>query len=137
MNSSVLPPSAGIAAPSSLGARLALFAGDIKVGHTVFALPFALLSTFLAAANLPDHAPASGQVLLILLCMVTARTLAMAMNRLLDARLDRINPRTARRAIPSGALTPTFYVAICVLCIAGFFAGCFGFDYWFGNPWPL
>lgn len=121
----------------SLRRRLAVFAGDIKISHTVFALPFALLSTFLAASGVPEHSPAVGQILLILLCMVTARTLAMAMNRLLDARLDRLNPRTARRAIPSGALTPSFYVAICLICIAGFFAGCFGFDYWYGNPWPL
>jgi 4-hydroxybenzoate polyprenyltransferase len=93
-----------------------------------------LLSTFLAAANLPGHPPAIGQVLLILLCMVTARTLAMAANRLLDARLDKVNPRTARRAIPSGALSPAFYVTISLLCIAGFFAGCWGFDFWYANP---
>src|ERR1700675_1708764 len=93
----------------SLSAKLALFAGDIKIAHTIFALPFALLSTFLAARDMPARWPLPGQLLLILVCMVTARTLAMAVNRLLDARLDAKNPRTARRAIPSGALSPAFY----------------------------
>src|SRR5579862_7463312 len=81
--------------------RLSIFAGDIKIAHTVFALPFALLSTFLAVRGWPKL----GQLALILVCMVTARTLAMAVNRLLDARLDAENPRTARRAIPAGALS--------------------------------
>src|SRR5258708_22656631 len=85
--------------------QLARFASDIKVSHTVFALPFALLSTFLAANGWPHI----GQLLLILACMVTARTVAMAANRLLDAELDARNPRTAGRAIPSGALTRRFY----------------------------
>src|SRR5436305_9750023 len=84
----------------SLFVQLRTFAADIKVSHTIFALPFAILSTFLAA----NGWPAAGQLLLILICMVTARTVAMASNRLLDARLDALNPRTARRAIPSGAL---------------------------------
>ena len=60
-------------------------AGDIKIAHTIFALPFALLSTFLAANGMPPV----GKLLLILICMVTARTVAMAVNRLLDARLMR------------------------------------------------
>src|SRR5688572_31153913 len=90
--------------PTRLTGKLALFARDIKISHTVFALPFALLSTFLAAGGWPG----SGKLLLILLCMVTARTVAMAANRLLDAALDAKNPRTARRAVPSGALSPAF-----------------------------
>src|SRR5256884_4606083 len=84
------------------------FADDIKIAHTVFALPFALLSTFLAGAGWPKP----GILLLILVCMVSARTVAMSVNRLLDAALDARNPRTARRAIPSGRLSRTFYVAV-------------------------
>src|SRR4051812_33877270 len=80
--------------------KLSLFARDIKVSHTVFAMPWAILSTFLAAGGWPRP----GQLLLILACMVTARTVAMAANRLLDAEIDARNPRTARRAIPSGRL---------------------------------
>src|SRR3712207_6744155 len=59
---------AATVAPASLGAKLAVFAGDIKVAHTVFALPFALLSAFLAAGG----SPRAGQLLLVLACMVTA-----------------------------------------------------------------
>lgn len=118
--------------PRALWAQLAVFAGDIKISHTVFALPFALLSTFLAA----DGSPRAGQLLLILICMVTARTVAMAANRLLDARLDAENPRTARRAIPRGVLSPAFYAAITALAAAGFVAAAAGFLH-YGNPWPL
>ena len=118
---------------STLGQRLAVFAADIKVSHTVFALPFALLSTFLAAHGWP----AAGQLLLILICMVTARTVAMAVNRLLDARLDAINPRTARRAIPGGVLSRRFYWAIVILCAAVFVAATAGFWLFYHNPWPL
>jgi 4-hydroxybenzoate polyprenyltransferase len=69
--------------------------------------------------------------------MVTARTVAMAANRLLDAELDARNPRTARRAIPAGVLSRGFYGAIVCLCIAGFVAATFGFRYFYQNPWPL
>jgi 4-hydroxybenzoate polyprenyltransferase len=113
--------------------KLAVFAGDIKIHHTVFALPFALLSTFLAANGMPP----AGKLLLILICMVTARTVAMASNRLLDARLDSLNPRTARRAIPSGALSPTFFGVIVAVCVAGFIGATALFQIWYRNPWPL
>jgi 4-hydroxybenzoate polyprenyltransferase len=113
--------------------KLAVFAGDIKIHHTVFALPFALLSTFLAANGMPP----AGKLLLILICMVTARTVAMAANRLLDARLDSLNPRTARRAIPSGMLSPMFFGVIVALCVAGFIGATALFQIWYHNPWPL
>ena len=121
-----------IAPPLSLPARLDLFARDIKISHTVFALPFALLSTFLAAGG----TPAPGVLLLILVCMVTARTVAMAANRLLDARLDALNPRTAARAIPSGRLSSRFYAAALAACGLAFVlaTACF---LRYRNPWPL
>jgi 4-hydroxybenzoate polyprenyltransferase len=112
---------------------LVTFAGDIKIHHTVFALPFALLSTFLAAGGMPR----TGILLLILVCMVTARTLAMAVNRLLDARLDALNPRTARRAIPSGALSARFYGVIVGLCTLTFIAATSLFQVLYHNPWPV
>ena len=121
----------GIAPPGI--SRLAVFAQDIKISHTVFALPFALLSTFLAAGGIP----APGQLLLILICMVTARTVAMAANRLLDARLDALNPRTAGRAIPSGKLSPRFYATVLAACGVAFVAACSGFWLAYRNPWPL
>jgi 4-hydroxybenzoate polyprenyltransferase len=119
--------------PSKVLGNLARFAGDIKIHHTIFALPFALLSMFLAAGGMPRV----GILLLILVCMVTARTLAMAINRILDARLDAMNPRTARRAIPSGALSARFYVIISALCAASFIAATALFQVLYRNPWPV
>src|SRR5688572_623276 len=119
--------------PTRLTGKLALFARDIKISHTVFALPFALLSTFLAAGGWPG----SGKLLLIVLCMVTARTVAMAANRLLDAALDARNPRTAGRAIPSGRLSRGVYAAVLVACGSVFIASCVAFWFLYRNPWPV
>lgn len=76
----------------------------IKFSHTVFALPFALLSTVLAA----DGWPSLPTLLKILAAMVGARSAAMAHNRLADREFDAANPRTADRALPSGALSVGF-----------------------------
>ena len=119
--------------PLPLPAKVGAFARDIKISHTVFALPFALLSTFIAAGGWPPL----GKLALILLCMVTARSLAMAANRLLDAQLDALNPRTARRAIPSGTLSRAFYLAIALSCAVAFIASTAGFYWIYHNPWPL
>ena len=119
--------------PAPLRARLAAFAADIKIGHTVFALPWALLATFLAA----DGWPRLSILALILLCMVTARTVAMAMNRLLDAGLDAMNPRTRGRAIPAGRLSRTFVVALTALSASAFIAATAGFWWLDGNRLPL
>jgi len=74
---------------------------------------------------------------LIVLCMVTARTAAMSANRLLDAKLDAQNPRTARRAIPGKVLSPGFVGAILSLCAIGFIFSCLGFWLAYRNPWPM
>ncbi len=76
----------------------------IKWEHSIFALPFALTGAMLAAGGLPHPA----QVLWIIVCMVTARSAAMAFNRWADASLDAVNPRTLARAIPAGLLTRGF-----------------------------
>jgi 4-hydroxybenzoate polyprenyltransferase len=112
---------------------LSVFARDIKLSHTIFAMPFAVLSTFLAANGLPKW----GQLGLILICMVAARTVAMASNRLLDAELDAKNPRTARRAIPSGALSRTFVTAVLSLCAIAFIASTCLFGIFYHNWLPL
>jgi len=125
-------------AHASLPAKFSAFAGDIKIAHTVFALPFALLSTFLASRDVePNGWPRAGKLLLILVCMVTARTVAMAVNRLLDARLDALNPRTARRAIPSGMLSRGFYVVIVAASVGLFIIATAGFHVFYRNIWPL
>lgn len=126
--SSTLPPPA-----ASLGDKLALFARDIKISHSVFALPWALLATFLAANGFPKL----GQIVLIVLCMVTARTVAMAANRLLDAQLDAKNPRTAKRAIPSGALSRQFVVMSLAIFAIAFVAATAGFGLLYSNWLPL
>jgi 4-hydroxybenzoate polyprenyltransferase len=88
----------------------------IKWEHSVFALPFALTGAVLAAGGWP-----SLRVLgWIIVCMVAARSAAMAFNRLVDAKLDAANPRTAMRAIPAGSLSSGF-VAAFVVVTAGLF----------------
>lgn len=116
--------------------RLAAFAGDIKISHSIFALPWAILATIMAW-DLSGRGAIAGKLLLIVVCMVAARTVAMASNRLLDAKLDALNPRTARRAIPSGALSHRFYALAMVVCVMLFVAGCGGFWLFYKNPWPI
>lgn len=79
----------------------------IKWEHSIFALPFALTGAMLAAHGWPRPM----QLLWIVLCMVTARSAAMAFNRWADADLDAMNPRTSARAIPAGLLTRGFVAA--------------------------
>src|SRR5215470_12083731 len=76
----------------------------IKWEHSVFALPFAMCGAMLAARGFPTLA----QIGWIILCMVSARSAAMAFNRVADAGIDAANPRTASRAIPAGILTRKF-----------------------------
>ncbi len=93
-------PSAN-AGPASVLGHLRLFLETIKFEHSVFALPFAVLSAFLLA----EGAPPLGKLAWVVLAMVSARTLAMGANRLIDAEIDARNPRTAHRALPTGLIT--------------------------------
>jgi 4-hydroxybenzoate polyprenyltransferase len=88
----------------------------IKWEHSIFALPFALCGAMLAAGGVP----AWHQLAWIVVAMVSARSAAMAFNRLADASIDAANPRTATRALPAGVLTPAF-VATFVLISCGIF----------------
>src|SRR5438552_15456806 len=88
----------------------------IKWEHSVFALPFAMCGAMLAAGGLPTLA----QLGWIVLCMVSARSAAMAFNRLADAQIDAANPRTAARAIPAGSLSQQF-VTVFVMVSCGVF----------------
>ena len=90
----------------------------IRWEHSVFALPFALTGAMLAARGVPPL-PTLGW---ILLAMVSARSAAMAFNRLADARLDAANPRTANRALPAGLLSAKFVGWFTVLASAIFVA---------------
>jgi 4-hydroxybenzoate polyprenyltransferase len=89
----------------------------IKWEHSIFALPFALCGAMLAAGGLPTaHA-----LVWIIVAMISARSAAMAFNRVADAAIDAANPRTQTRALPSGTLTPafvtTFVVASCAIFV--------------------
>ena len=91
----------------------------IKWEHSIFALPFALTGAVLAA----DGWPPLRVLGWIVVCMVAARSAAMAFNRLVDARLDAANPRTAMRAIPAGALSGRFVGGFVVVSVIVFALG--------------
>jgi len=102
-----------------MGALAAIF-DDIKIQHTLFALPFALMSAFIAAGGWPGWR----LFLLILTAMFLARSAAMAFNRLADLRYDAENPRTMRRALPAGKASRAQYILFVAVCSAGFVAVC-------------
>jgi 4-hydroxybenzoate polyprenyltransferase len=91
--------------------RVRTYGSFVRVGHSVFALPFALAGALLAAHKTSDPVlltggrPLSALVMWIVVAMVGARSAAMGFNRLVDARLDAQNPRTANRELPRGAMT--------------------------------
>jgi len=89
----------------SLLAKLSAIFSDIKIQHTVFALPFAVMSAFIAAGGLPE----TKKLAWVVACMVGARSAAMAFNRIVDARYDIKNPRTQGRALPSGRVDERSY----------------------------
>jgi 4-hydroxybenzoate polyprenyltransferase len=101
------PPAAGLALVPAL-------ASLVRFSHTVFALPFALAAAVLARMEVPRAAVIGW----ITLAMVGARSLAMALNRLIDADIDRHNPRTASRELPSGRLRRGQVVALCAAGLA-------------------
>lgn len=106
----------------------------VRFSHTLFALPFALMGAVLAAFGPNGLAGSPRAWLGILLCMATARSAAMAFNRLVDRHLDARNPRTAGRHIPRGALSPGAVAAFTLICSAAFIASTLLF---LPNPWPL
>lgn len=100
-----------------LWSRLQHFLGLIRFSHTVFALPFALFAALLAWRDTPFR---FSDLLGIVLCMVFARSAAMAFNRLVDWKIDRENPRTETRHIPAGVLSVRIVTTFTVLCSLGF-----------------
>ena len=83
-------------------ATLSTYLSFVRVSHTVFALPFAFTGALLAARQ---ATPPWTSFVWILVCMVSARSAAMGFNRIVDARFDALNPRTANRELPRGAMT--------------------------------
>jgi 4-hydroxybenzoate polyprenyltransferase len=105
-----------------LAKRLRITLEMIKIEHTLFGLPFALLGAALAARELP-HQPASfwiSKLLWIAVAMVGARSAAMTFNRIADREIDAANPRTAARALPAGLLDLRFAVIFTAVSSAVF-----------------
>ncbi len=105
----------------------------VRIEHTVFALPFAYVGAFLAV----DAWPGWEVMAWITLAMVGARTLAMALNRLIDAELDARNPRTAARELPSGALSRSQVVVLCLASLAVFLVAVLQLDPVVRWLWPI
>src|SRR5437016_178226 len=95
------------------------FLGMIRFSHTIFALPFALTAAVLAWQDGPFQWP---HVVGIILCMIFARSAAMAFNRLADRRLDAANPRTASRHLVTGRLSSRGVGLFAGACALGFIA---------------
>jgi 4-hydroxybenzoate polyprenyltransferase len=109
------------------------FAALVKIEHTVFALPFAYVGALLAV----DAVPTAADLLWITLAMVGARSLAMALNRLVDAEIDARNPRTAGRELPRGALSRAQVWAFCAVSLALFLVAVWQLDPLVRWLWPI
>jgi 4-hydroxybenzoate polyprenyltransferase len=100
------------------------FASLVKIEHTVFALPFAYIGALLCRNEIPS----AHDLAWITLAMVGARSLAMSINRLVDAEIDARNPRTATRELPSGTLSRAQVLVFCALALALYLLACFQLD---------
>ena len=111
----------------------ARFARLVKFEHTVFALPFAYVGAFLAVGK----SPSAHDLAWITVAMVGARSLAMGLNRLIDSGLDARNPRTARRELPSGLLSPPQVALFCAVSLGVFLVAVYQLDPFVHWLWPV
>jgi 4-hydroxybenzoate polyprenyltransferase len=109
------------------------FASLVKIEHTVFALPFAYVGAFLAL----DAVPSASELVWVTLAMAGARSLAMALNRLIDAAIDARNPRTAGRELPSGALRRWQVLVFALASLAVFLVAVWHLDPIVRWLWPI
>jgi 4-hydroxybenzoate polyprenyltransferase len=109
------------------------FASLVKIEHTVFALPFAYVGAFLAV----DAVPSGHDLVWITIAMVGARSLAMALNRLIDAEIDARNPRTAARELPAGGLSRLQVTLFCLASLAVFLVAVWQLDPICRWLWPI
>jgi 4-hydroxybenzoate polyprenyltransferase len=105
----------------------------VRLEHTVFALPFAYVGALLAVGGWPGTGPMAW----ITVAMVGARTLAMGLNRLVDAEIDARNPRTAGRELPAGMLTRAQVALLCLVALAVYLAAVFQLDPVVRWLWPI
>ena len=113
--------------------NLGTFLSLIKIEHTLFALPLALTGAILAARGLPDVMT----LILLAIAFTAARAAAMAFNRLVDRRIDALNPRTADREIPSGAISATKTGVLVAVSVAVFLAAAWAINPLCGKLAPL
>ena len=118
---------------STVAALPVRYARLVKIEHTLFALPFAYVGAFLSV----DGVPSAHDLLWVTAAMVGARSLAMALNRLIDARIDALNPRTAAREIPAGLLGVGAVVAFCLGSLAFFLVAVWQLDPLVHWLWPI
>jgi len=104
--------------------KLKVILQDIKFQHSIFALPFALMSAFLAAQGIPPL----NKLLWILVAMVSARSSAMAFNRMVDFKYDQLNPRTQAWALPAGQINLWQYGLFLALTLGLFFFACYSLN---------
>jgi 4-hydroxybenzoate polyprenyltransferase len=109
------------------------FASLVKFEHTIFALPFAYVGAFLAV----DGVPGAHDLFWVTVAMVGARSLAMGLNRLIDAGIDARNPRTAGRELPAGLLSAVQVLVFCLLSLAAFLVAVFQLDPLVRWLWPI
>jgi 4-hydroxybenzoate polyprenyltransferase len=109
------------------------FARLVKIEHTVFALPFAYVGALLAVHDVPS----AHDLLWITVAMFGARSLAMGLNRLIDAQLDARNPRTATRELPAGLLTRTQVILFCAAALVLFLLAVFQLNHVVRWLWPI
>ena len=117
---------------ASLG-RVREFLDMIKFEHTIFALPFAYLTLFLVEGGWPRLS----MLAWITLAMVTGRAFGMAANRLIDARIDRDNPRTANRALPAGRISGREVVVFMAVALALFLLAVYNLSPVAQKLWPI
>ena len=109
------------------------FASLVKIEHTIFALPFAYIGALLCIRRVPS----AHDLVWITLAMLGARSLAMGLNRLIDAEIDARNPRTADRELPAGRLSRAQVTAFCALALGLYLAACFQLDPIVRWLWPI
>ena len=109
------------------------FASLVKIEHTLFALPFAYVGAFLAVNGVPS----AHDLVWITVAMAGARSLAMGLNRLIDAGIDARNPRTAGRELPRGLLQPWHVAVFCLVSLAVFLVAVYQLDPLVRWLWPI
>jgi len=109
------------------------FASLVKIEHTIFALPFAYIGALLAVQRVPS----AHDLVWITAAMVGARSLAMGLNRLIDAEIDSRNPRTASRELPAGLLSMAQVTVFCAFALALYLVACFQLDPIVRWLWPI